>query len=310
MLKIESGVKRWYALKDKKLRCRAKGNNPQIQLELTLYWNSLRAAVRTLNPKDEKHLQIVEKFKRQVFYNNVMRIKSVIMEFVNLGKFVESCLEWEYPVRSFFAFVSFLTITYFFQPYMITIGLLLLFLKNYLVMSYVGYGAFQLRRGVSDELVNVDDDEDGEDKDEDKEEKKTLKARLQAIQEVTAMVQNAIGQVASLAERAKNTFNFSVPFLSWLAIIILIAVTMVLYFISLRFLVMVWGINKFTKKLIRPNYVPNNELLDFLSRVPDDEEVLDYRELRLVGAEDEPTASHPTPSRSKGGGGKRKQKAS
>lgn len=64
----------------------------------------------------------------------------------------------------------------------------------------------------------------------------------------------------------KNTFNFSVPFLSWLAIVILIAISLFLYFVSLRLLVIVWGINKFSKKLIRPNYVPNNELLDFLSR--------------------------------------------
>ena len=48
------------------------------------------------------------------------------------------------------------------------------------------------------------------------------------------MVQNALGYVASLAEAIKNTFNFSVPFLSYLAVAILIGVTLVLYFISLR----------------------------------------------------------------------------
>ena len=51
----------------------------------------------------------------QVFLNNVMRIKSVIMEFVAIGKFVESCLEWESPVRSVTAFVSFLAIVYYMQ---------------------------------------------------------------------------------------------------------------------------------------------------------------------------------------------------
>ena len=48
-----------------------------------------------------------------------------------------------------------------------------------------------------------------------------------------------------------------------------------------------WGINKFTKKLIRPDFVPNNELLDFLSRVPDDEEIVDYRELKLMSNQEE-----------------------
>lgn len=34
------------------------------------------------------------------------------------------------------------------------------------------------------------------------------------------------------------------------------------------------GINKFTKKLRAPNAIPNNELLDFLSRVPSDRELV------------------------------------
>ncbi len=32
---------------------------------------------------------------------------------------------------------------------------------------------------------------------------------------------------------------------------------------------MIWGVNKFSKKLRNPNYVPSSELLNFLSRVPD-----------------------------------------
>ncbi len=86
-------------------------------------------------------------------------------------------------------------------------------------------------------------------------------------QEVTAMVQNALGAVASLGESVKNTFNFSVPFLSWLAIWALGAAAVLLYFVSPRYLIMAWGLNKFTKKLIRPNFVNNNEVMDFLSRV-------------------------------------------
>jgi hypothetical protein len=68
LLKIESGRKKWYALKDKKMRCRAKGSsggNPQILLEFELVWNSTRAAIRTLNPKEERYMSSAEKFKRQ-----------------------------------------------------------------------------------------------------------------------------------------------------------------------------------------------------------------------------------------------------
>lgn len=37
---------------------------------------------------------------------------------------------------------------------------------------------------------------------------------------------------------------------------------------------MAWGTNKFFKKLIKPNAIPNNELADFISRVPDNEELV------------------------------------
>ena len=45
---------------------------------------------------------------------------------------------------------------------------------------------------------------------------------------------------------------------------------------------MLWGINKFSRQLIMPGTVPNNELLDFLSRVPNDEMLRDSRELKLM----------------------------
>jgi predicted PurR-regulated permease PerM len=72
--------------------------------------------------------------------------------------------------------------------------------------------------------------------------------------------------------RSNSTFNFSVPFLSYLAITLLLVAVIGLYLIPLRYLVLVWGINKFTKKLRNPNAVSNNELVDFLSRVPDNNE--------------------------------------
>lgn len=67
-----------------------------------------------------------------------------------------------------------------------------------------------------------------------------------------------------------STFNFTVPFLSYLAILMLLAAGLVLYWIPARYLIMMWGINKFARKIIRPHTVPNNEVLDLLSRVPDD----------------------------------------
>lgn len=41
LLRVANGQKRWYALKERKLRARAKGSNPQILLELNVVWNEV-----------------------------------------------------------------------------------------------------------------------------------------------------------------------------------------------------------------------------------------------------------------------------
>ncbi|KAF0033383.1 hypothetical protein F2P81_013449 [Scophthalmus maximus] len=113
-------------------------------------------------------------------------------------------------------------------------------------------------------------DESQEDTDS---ERKGFMNKLYAIQDVCISVQNALDEVASYGERIKNTFNWTVPFLSWLAIVALGLATTIIYFIPLRYIVLAWGVNKFTKKLRDPYTIDNNELLDFLSRVPSDVQV-------------------------------------
>lgn len=71
-------------------------------------------------------------------------------------------------------------------------------------------------------------------------------------------------------------FNFTVPYLSWIAIILLILAATVLYIMPVRYLLMFWGTNKFLRRILRPHSVPNNELLDLLSRIPDDEMLVSY----------------------------------
>lgn len=71
-----------------------------------------------------------------------------------------------------------------------------------------------------------------------------------------------------------STFNFSVPELSWLAAILLVAGIIVLHYVPMRIILLLWGIVKFTRRLLRPHSVPNNEVLDLLSRIPDDEEMV------------------------------------
>ncbi|XP_069137876.1 LOW QUALITY PROTEIN: multiple C2 and transmembrane domain-containing protein 1-like [Argopecten irradians] len=279
ILNIKRCERRWYSLKDKKLMRRGKG---VIQLELDFVYNHVKAAIRTVNPKEEKYMQPDPKFKISVMKRNIDRVSQLASSFIEGGKFIQSCFDWESRARSISAFIAYLVIVWCFELYMLPITLLIIFLKNFIIVSVTG--AFASSSTMEDAYVDSDDEDDDDDKDKakkaDKEEKKSFKEKLHAIQEVCLQVQQGMDMAASLGERIKNTFNWTVPWLSMLAVIALTIGVVVLYSIPLRFLILAWGINKFTKKLRAPNAIPNNELLDFLSRVPSDSELIQYRELR------------------------------
>ncbi|KAB0347464.1 hypothetical protein FD754_012321 [Muntiacus muntjak] len=143
----------------------------------------------------------------------------------------------------------FLVTVWNFELYMIPLALLLLFVYNSIGTARGKGGSIQ---------------------DSQESEKKGLIERIYMVQDIVSTVQNILEELASFGERIKNTFNWTVPFLSFLACLILAVATITLYFIPLRYIILIWGINKFTKKLRNPYAIDNNELLDFLSRVPSD----------------------------------------
>uniref|UniRef100_A0AC34GL04 Uncharacterized protein n=1 Tax=Panagrolaimus sp. ES5 TaxID=591445 RepID=A0AC34GL04_9BILA len=65
--------------------------------------------------------------------------------------------------------------------------------------------------------------------------------RFQAIQDILQMINLQLDFIASLLERFRNTFNFTVPYLSYLAIVVLCIVATLLYLVPVRWIIMVWG---------------------------------------------------------------------
>ncbi|XP_059155457.1 multiple C2 and transmembrane domain-containing protein 1-like isoform X7 [Physella acuta] len=273
LLRIKNGERRWYALKDRKTLHKTKG---AILLEMDMVYNHLKAAIRTVNPKEEKLMLPDQKFKISTMKQNINRVSQIIGVFIDTGRFIQSCFDWQSPPRTITAFIVYLVAVWNFELYMLPISLLLIFIKNLVIAQIVG--SFK-KEPVEDDYFVEDEDDDEDEKDK-QEEKKSIVDRYHAIQEVCLQVQQGLDTVACLGERVKNTFNWSVPWLSALAVIALSAGIIVLYYIPLRYLLLAWGINKFTKKLRKPNAISNNELLDFLSRIPSDNELLQYRELR------------------------------
>uniref|UniRef100_A0A3Q1F742 Multiple C2 domains, transmembrane 1b n=1 Tax=Acanthochromis polyacanthus TaxID=80966 RepID=A0A3Q1F742_9TELE len=267
LLSIRNGEQKGYVLKNKELTGPTKG---AIYLEIDVIYNTVKAALRTVVPAEQKYIEEEPKVSKQLLQQNFNRVKRCIMVLISYGTYINSCFEWESAQRSTISLVLFVVVVWNFELYMLPLGLLLLLVWNYF---------FSSSRDMTD-MVRKQEQNTKRHKGTDSEHKGFMD-KLYAIQDVFISVQSALDDVASYGERMKNTANWTVPFLSWLAITALCFATFLLYLIPLRYLVLAWGVNKFTKKLRNPYAIDNNELLDFLSRVPSDVQVMQYRELRV-----------------------------
>lgn len=64
--------------------------------------------------------------------------------------------------------------------------------------------SFLLLIQLPEEEIDAPEADAGIEGDDDLSEKKTLKERLQTVQEITALVQNVLGEIASMGERVKK----------------------------------------------------------------------------------------------------------
>ncbi|XP_059420914.1 multiple C2 and transmembrane domain-containing protein 2-like [Carassius carassius] len=269
LLTVSNGQEITRMLKNNNLSRTTKGS---ITLELNVLYNPIRAGVKTFNPKETKFAEDNPKFNKKLLARNIYRVRKISMVILYMLQYINSCFHWENKRRSITAFLMFVVTVWLWELFMLPLFLLLL----------VGWNYFHITPGMasySQDLENMSAAED-EDEDEKESEKKGLMEKIHMIQEIVLTVQNTLDEVACIGERVKNTFNWSVPFLSFLACLVLFLVTAALYYIPLRYIVLVWGVKKFTKKLFNPYAIFNNEILDFLKRVPSDVQKVQYSELR------------------------------
>ncbi|KAM8861882.1 multiple C2 and transmembrane domain-containing protein 2 isoform 1-T3 [Synchiropus picturatus] len=251
-----------------------------ITLTLEVIYNKVRAGIRTFQPKEEKFTDENLKFSKKVLARNIYRVRKISTAILNTLQYIKSCFQWESTQRSVIAFLIFLVTVWNCEIFMLPLFLLLL----------IGWNYFQLGKGKTSsnqDLVNMGiGDEDEEDEKEAA--KKGLMDKIHMVQEVVLAVQNVLEEIANIGERIKNIFNWSVPFLSLLACLVLFVAAMLLYFFPLRYILLIWGINKFTKKLRNPYTIDNNEVLDFLERVPSDVQKVQYSALRAPTSQSQP----------------------
>ena len=96
-----------------------------------------------------------------------------------------------------------------------------------------------------------------------------------------ATVQNEIGTVASLLEKARNLLVWTTPPITTLVVVAMCLASVALYLIPFRYLPMLWATKKMYKKGLQryqpfglgklpKDHRPCNEVLELIGRVPDD----------------------------------------
>uniref|UniRef100_A0AAY4BLR6 C2 domain-containing protein n=1 Tax=Denticeps clupeoides TaxID=299321 RepID=A0AAY4BLR6_9TELE len=259
LLRIQNGQPVTRFLMKENLGGLSKGT---ISLDMVLLYNPVRAGIRSFGPKETKFTEEMPKFSKKVLAQNIYRVRKISSAILYTLQYIKSCFQWESTQRSIIAFLIFVLTVWQLELFMLPLFLLVLIIWNY----------FQVTPGSASysadlENMSVAEEEDEEEKES---EKRGLMEKIHMVQEIVLTVQNILDEVASVAERIKNTFNWSVPFLSYLACLVLFVATTALYWIPLRYIILIWGVNKFTKKLLRPYAIDNNEILDFLKRAPSD----------------------------------------
>ncbi|CDQ86473.1 unnamed protein product, partial [Oncorhynchus mykiss] len=259
LLSVQNGQQVTRGLKNENLRGPAKGT---ISLVMEVHYNPVRAGIKTFKPKEEKFMEDNRKFSKKVLAQNIYRVRKITLAVLHTLQYIKSCFQWESRQRSIIAFLTFMVMVWTWELFMMPIFLLLL----------IGWNYFQVTPGrvsSNQDLTNMNMTDD-EEEDEKESGKKGLMEKIHMVQEIIITVQNILDEIACIGERVKNTFNWSVPFLSCLACLVLFVATAALYYIPLRYIIFIWGINKFTKKLRNPYAIDNNEILDFIKRVPSD----------------------------------------
>ncbi|CAG5017854.1 unnamed protein product [Parnassius apollo] len=283
LLRIINNEKKWYALKDRSKKNSAKGNCPRILLEMSLEWNPIKASLRVLSPKETKYIQKSPKFSIPLIYYNLKFIKSVFDGIYIGNEYFKRTFEWENREKSALALGGWLLFWYYFRVWMTPL---------LLVLPFIPYWAAYRSNNCTPLPPTQSDDELAEEDIEIQKDDKTIMKRLNELQDLTFTIKNSIDYIVSLLERIRNLVNFSVPYLSYLAIMAFIAAAIAFYLIPINYIFMALGIYKFTRKALNPDRVPNNDILDFISRVPDNEILKQWRELKVTVIESSPSRSN------------------
>ncbi|CAH8433065.1 unnamed protein product [Heterobilharzia americana] len=254
LIQLVNRRQKWYALKDKSLTTLAKGS---LLLETIIIYNPLRASLRAIYPKEKRYyvedskvkLRDLTKKHLPLIQRNIDRLTPFIDDFKrcrqNLYKAIKSKEDSESEEDEDDQDII--------HP------------ENYANYSDI-------------------DNEDEVILRKKKDKKTSFTTKLNKIRSILGTLQDVAEQITSFLERLDYLCRWRYPWLSCLVLIIILLITVLVYFVPIRYLVIAYTIKKFTRPIRNSARVTTTIFFGILNRVPSRMEKIYYRELRPLSS--------------------------
>ncbi|XP_068628405.1 multiple C2 and transmembrane domain-containing protein 1-like [Battus philenor] len=270
LLNIKNGEMHWYALKCRNNRISARGNCPRILLQMTVVWNPIKATLRLFRPKEVKHIEEPNRWDFPLLFRNLRVFADTFHSMCYMNEIFKSVFEWNSKEISALALLVWVIFCYHLVAWAIPLILLLVFIFLWIYTN----GKYLFTDNSANMGMKTENNYESK-------KNKGLPYKVNEMQELINTVTYVLEIVVSLIERLKNLLTFKVPFLSYVVMTLLSLLSVVLYFVPFNYLLMLFGIYKFIRKYLNPERILNNDILDFISRIPDDRVLKDWKELNV-----------------------------
>lgn len=285
--KIDNGLDEWFVLKDNTLLKRTGG---ELQLKLTLTYSMVTAAKQLVSRRQQRYISDAESFKLSLMKLHVARVKNIILFVIGCGEAVDGLFAWKFgPGPTIASMLLFLLLCLYGDWFVLPLLLLAPMLYFLLLSSHV-----KLRMNFDERQFDmfadgpdVDDDDDDVDSDKEEVEKKSVYEKWNEVSRLATIAQNGLDSFASFFERVKNLLLWTTPLISGMVCAALLAGSIVLYLIPLRYILLLVGMKKFVKKGLQhygrlKRGQSTNEVVELVSRLPSDLDVVRARQPRSL----------------------------
>ncbi|KAG6458641.1 hypothetical protein O3G_MSEX010988 [Manduca sexta] len=128
LLRIRNGETRWYALKDRTKKNIAKGNCPRVLLELSVFWNPVKASIKLFQPKEVKHIKKTPKYDITLVYKNLEFVRDTFLLLMVINDAYKQAFEWDSQDLSFMMLFAWILFWWYFKLWMLPLSLIIPFL--------------------------------------------------------------------------------------------------------------------------------------------------------------------------------------